>query len=93
MGYKHSIDPHVAMLKQSERKAIGYGILSMFLLILAYLTAGIDSEGAGRFSPLVEPVWSMVGLFLLSGSGLSFLAAIWFIGRCVYFVKSPKWFE
>ncbi|GAA0432513.1 hypothetical protein ACFOY5_20960 [Massilia aurea] len=90
MGYKHSIDPCVALLKRSERKAIGYGFLALFLLVLAFLVAGIDSDGAGQFSALVEPVRSTVGLFLLSGSGLSILAAIWLIGRYVYFVKWPE---
>jgi len=93
MGYKHSVDPYVAMLKRSESKAVSYCFLSLFLLILALLTAGIDSDGAGQFSALVEPVRSMVGLFLLGGSGLSILAAIWFIGRYVYFVKWPERFE
>jgi hypothetical protein len=93
MGYKHSIDPYVAMLKRSERKAKGYGFLALFLLILAFLTAGIDSDRAGQFSALVEPVRSMVGLSLLCGSGLSVLATIWFIGRYVYFVKWPERFE
>ena len=30
MGYKHSIDPYVAMLRRSERKAIGYGFLAIY---------------------------------------------------------------
>lgn len=93
MGYKHSIDPYVAMLKRSERKAFGYGFLALFLLILAVVASGIGGNDAGKFSVLVEPVRSTVGLFLISGSGLSFLAAIWFIGRYVYFVKWPERFE
>ena len=93
MGYKHSIDPYVAMLKRSERKAIGYGFLAFLLLVLAFLVASIDGDGAGEFSALVEPVRSTVGLFLLSGSGLSILASIWFIGRYVYFIKWPDRFE
>ena len=93
MSYKHSIDPYVAMLKQSERKAMGYGFLAVFLLVLAFLAAGIDSDGAGQFAALVEPVRSMVGLFLLCGSGISISAAIWFIGRYLYFVKWPERFE
>lgn len=96
MGYKHSIDPYVAMLKRSERKAFGYGFLALFLLILAVVASGIggnDAGNAGKFSVLVEPVRSTVGLFLICGSGLSLLAAIWFIGRYVYFVKWPERFE
>lgn len=93
MGYRHPIDPYVAMLKQSERKAIGYGFLALFLLVLALVVTGISSDGAGQFSALVEPVRSTVGLFLLSGSGLSILATIWFFGRYVYFVKWPERFE
>jgi len=93
MGYRHSIDPYVAMLKRSERKAIGYGILALFLLILAFVATGIGGDGAGQFSALVAPVRSTVGLFLLCGSGLSIVAAIWFIGRYVYFVKWPERFE
>ena len=89
MGYRNAIDPYVAMLKLSERKAIGYGFMALFLLILAFVTTGIGSNGAGQFSALVEPVRSTVGLFLLYSSGLSILAAIWFIGRYVYFVKWP----
>lgn len=93
MSYKHSIDPYIAMLKQSERKAMGYGFLAVFLLVLAFLAGGMDSDGAGQFSALVEPVQSMVGLSLLGGSGLSILAAVWFIGRYVYFAKWPERFE
>ncbi|CAN7476396.1 hypothetical protein [Massilia sp. LjRoot122] len=93
MGFKHSIDPYVAMLKRSERKAIGYGFLALFLLVLAFLVAGIGSAGAGQFAALVEPVRSTVGLFLLCGSVLSIFAAIWFIGRYLYFVKWPERFE
>lgn len=93
MGYRHSIDPYVAMLKQSERKAIGYGFLALFLLVLALVATGIGSDGAGQFSVLVERVRWTVGLFLLSGSGLSILATIWFIGRYVYLVKWPERFE
>jgi hypothetical protein len=93
MGYKHSIDPYVAMLKQSERKAIGYGFLALLLLILAYVATGVGDDDAGQFSALVAPVRSMVGLFLLCGSGLSISAVIWFIGRYVYFVKWPERFE
>jgi hypothetical protein len=83
----------VAILKRSERKAIGYGFLALFLLILAFVATGIGGDGAGQFSALVEPVRSTVGLFLLCGSGLSVVAAIWFIGRYVYFVKWPERFE
>lgn len=93
MGYRHSIDPYVAMLKRSERKALGYGFLASFLLILAFLATGIGSDGAGQFSALVEPVRSTVGLFFLCGSGLSIMATIWFIGRYVYFVKWPERFK
>lgn len=93
MRYRHSIDPYVAMLKQSERKAMGYGFLALFLLILAFVATGISGDGAGQFSALVEPVLSTVGLFLLCGSGLSIMAAIWFIGRYVYFFKWPERFE
>jgi hypothetical protein len=93
MRYKHSVDPYVVMLKRSERKAIGYGFLALFLLVLAFLVAGIGSDGDGQFFLLVEPVRSTVGLFLLCGSGLSTLAAIWFIGRYVYFFKWPERFD
>lgn len=93
MGYRHSNDPYVAMLKQSERKAFGYGFLALFLLGMAFVVASTGSDGAGQFSPLVELVRSTVGLFLLCGSGLSILAAIWFIGRYVYFFKWPERFE
>lgn len=93
MRYKHSVDPYVGMLKRSERKAIGYGFLALLLLVLAFLVAGIGSDGDGQFLPLVEPVQSTVGLFLLCGSGLSILAAIWFIGRYVYFFKWPERFD
>jgi hypothetical protein len=72
---------------------IGYGFLALFLLALSLVATGIGSDGAGQFSALVEPVRSTVGLFLLSGSGLSILASIWFIGRYVYFVKWPERFE
>jgi formate/nitrite transporter FocA (FNT family) len=93
MGYKHTIDPYVAVLKRSEHKAIGYGFLALFLLVLAFQVASIGSGDAGQFSALVEPVRFTVGLLLLCGSGLSTLAAIWFIGRYVYFVKWPERFE
>jgi len=93
MGYRHSIDPYVATLKRSERKAIGYGFLALFLLILAFVATGIGGDGAGQFSALIKPVRSTVGLFLLCGSGLSIVAAMWFIGRYVYFVKWPERFE
>jgi len=93
MGYKHSDDPYVAMLKRSERKAIGYGFLALFLMVIAFVVAGTSSDGAGQFSPLVEQVRYAVGLVLLCGSGLSILAAIWFIGRYVYFFKWPERFE
>lgn len=92
MGYRHSLDPYVAMLKQSKRKAIGYGFLAVLLLILALLVAGIGSDSAGQFVLLVEPVRSTIGLFLLCGSGLSVLVAIWFIGRYMYFFKWPERF-
>lgn len=93
MGNKHSDDPFVAMLKRSERKAIGYGFLALFLMVIAFVVAGTSSYGAGQFSPLVEQVRYAVGLVLLCGSGLSILAAIWFIGRYVYFFKWPERFE
>lgn len=93
MGYRHSIDPYVAMLKRSERKAIGYGFLALLLLILAFVATGIGGDSAGQFSALVEPVRSTVGLFLLCGSGFSIVVAMWFIGRYVYFVKWPERFE
>lgn len=93
MGYKHYINPYVAMLKRSERKAFGYGFLALFLLVLAFVASGIGGDDAGNFSVLVESVRSTVGLFLICGSGLSFLAAIWFIGRYVYFAKWPERFE
>jgi hypothetical protein len=93
MGYKHSIDPYEAMLKRSERKAFGYGFLALFLLSLVFVASGIGGNDAGKFSVLLEPVRSTVGLFLICGSGLSFLAAIWFIGRYVYLIKWPKRFE
>jgi len=93
MGYRHSIDPYVTMLKRSERKALAYGFLALFLLILAFIATGIGGDGAGQFSALVEPVWSTVGLLLLCGSGLSLVAAIWFIGRYVYLVKWPERFD
>lgn len=93
MGYRHPIDPYVAMLKQSERKAIGYGFLALFLLVLALVATVIGNDGAGQCSALVERVRSTVGLFLLSGSGLSILATIWFIGRYIYFVKWPERFK
>lgn len=93
MGYNHSIDPYVAMLKRSERRAMGYGFLALFLLVLAFLVGSIGSDGAGQFSRLVEPLRSTVSLFFVCGSGLSFLTAIWFIGRYVYFFKWPERFE
>lgn len=93
MGYKRSSDPYVAMLKRSERKAIGYGFLALFLMVIAFFVAGINSNDAGRFSLLVEQVRYTVGLVLLCGSGLSILAAIWFIGRYAYFFKWPERFE
>jgi len=93
MGYRHPIDPYVTTLKQSERKAICYGFLAIFLPVMALAATGIDSDGVRQFSTLVEPVRSTVGFFLLSGSGLSILATIWFIGRYVYFVKWPERFE
>jgi hypothetical protein len=62
-------------------------------MVIAVLVAGISSDGAGQFSPLVERVRYTVGLVLLSGSGLSISAAIWFIGRYVYFFKWPERFE
>jgi len=93
MGCRHSIDQYVAMLKRLERKAIGYGFLALFLLILAFVVNSIGSDNAGQFSALVEPVRSMVGRFLLCGSGLSILAAICFIGRYVYYIKWPERFE
>jgi len=93
MRYRHSIDPYVAMLKRSERRAVGYRFLALFLLILSSVAAGLGSDGAGQFSALVEPVRSTVSLFLLCGGGLSILAAIWFMGRYVYFVKWPERFD
>lgn len=93
MGYRNSIDPYVTMLKQSEREAVGYGVLAVVLLVLAVVASDIGVNDAGQFSVLVEPVRSTVSAFLLGGSGLSILAAIWFIGRYVYFVKWPERFE
>ncbi|MFC5477194.1 hypothetical protein [Massilia suwonensis] len=93
MGYRHSIDLYVAMLRRSERNAIGYSFLALFLLILAFVATGIGGDGTGQFSALVEPVRSTVGLFLLCGSGLSIVAATWFNSRYVYFVKWPERFE
>lgn len=93
MGYKHSIDPYVAMLKRSERKAFGYGVLALFLMILAFMASGIGDNDAGKFSVLVDPLRSTISLFLICGSGASLLAAIWFIGRYMYFVKWPERFE
>lgn len=93
MDYKQSTDPYVAMLRQSERKAIGYGFLALFLMMMAILVARISSDGAGQFSPLVEQVRYTVGLVLLCGSGLSISAAIWFIGRHMYFFKWHERFE
>jgi len=93
MSYKRNIDPYAAMLKRSERKAFGYGFLAAFLLAIAFIVAGINSDGAGQFSLMVEQVRSAVGLALLCGSGLSILVAIFFIGRYVYFFKWPERFE
>lgn len=93
MGYKHSSDPYVAMLKRSELKAIGYGFLALFLRVIAFLVVCISNDDAWQFSLLVEQVRYTVGLVLLCGSGLSILAAIWFIGRYVYFFKWPERFE
>lgn len=93
MGYKDSINPYAAMMKRSERKAIGYGSLALFLLVLVFLVIGIDRDGTGQFLSLVEPVRDTVSLFLLYGSGLSSLAALWFIGQYMYFFKWPDRFE
>lgn len=93
MGYKHSTDPYVAMLRRSERKAIGYGFLALLLMVIAFFVTGISSHGTGQFSPVVEHVRYTVGLVLLCGSGLSVSAAIWFVGRYVYFFKWPERFE
>jgi hypothetical protein len=93
MGYKPSIDPYVAMLKRSERKAMGYGVLALLMLVITFIVTGISSDGAGQFSPMVEQVRHTVGLGLLCGSGLSILTSIWFICRYVYFFKWPERFD
>lgn len=93
MGYKHSVAPYAAMLQHSERKAMGYGVLALVLLISTFIVTGISSDGAGRLSPMVEQVRHTVGLGLLCGSGLSVVTSIWFICRYVYFFKWPERFD
>lgn len=93
MGYKPSIDPYVAMLKQSERKAMGYGVLALLMLLITFIVTGISSDSAGQFSPMVEQVRHTVGIGLLCGSGLSIFTSIWFICRYVYFLKWPERFD
>jgi hypothetical protein len=92
MSHRCPIDPYVAKLKQSERKAFGYGFLALFLLVIAFLMAG-SSNVSGQFSPLVEQVRYAVGMILLCGSGVSILVAIWFIGQYMYVLKWPQRFE
>ena len=93
MDYRYSIDPYVAMLKTSERRATGYGLLAFFMLVITFVVSGISSDGAGQFSPMVEQVKCAVGLGLLGGSGLSGLVSLCFIGRYVYFFKWPERFN
>jgi hypothetical protein len=94
MGRRHhATDPYVAMLKQSERKAIGYGMAALLNLVIAFFVTSMSSEGSGQFSPIVEQVRYTFGLGLLCACGVSAVLSLWFIGRYVYFFKWPERFE
>lgn len=81
------------MLKQSERKAMGYGFIAAVTLAIAFIISHMNNDGAGQFAPVVEQVRYAAGLGLLGACGVSSLLALWFIGRYAYFIKWPERFE
>jgi hypothetical protein len=94
LGHRqYSIDPYVAILKQSERKAVAYGLIAALTLVIAFVVADLPGEGAGQFAPMVEQVRYTVGLGFLCACGASGLLSLWFIGRYAYFIKWPERFE
>ncbi|WP_426339732.1 hypothetical protein ACN9MZ_26125 [Pseudoduganella sp. S-14] len=93
MGYKHSIDPYVVMLKQSERKAIGYGLLALLILVIAIFVTSMDSERAGQLAPAVDRIRYTIALGLVCGCGLFALLSLWYIGKYAYFFKWPERFD
>jgi hypothetical protein len=90
---QHETAPYVTMLKQSERKAMGYGLIALLTLVIALFVTSMSSDGAGQFAPIVEQVRYTVGLGLLCACGVSALLSLWFIGRYAYFFKWPERFE
>jgi hypothetical protein len=58
------------MLKQSERKAVAFGLIAVLTLVIAFFVADLLGEGAGEFAPVVEQVRYTVGLGLLGACGL-----------------------
>jgi hypothetical protein len=42
------------MLKQYERKAMGYGLIEVLALIIALLVTNMSSEAAGKFASIVD---------------------------------------
>ena len=90
---RYSTDPYLAMLKQSERKAMGYGLVAAMTLAIVFIISHMENDGAGQFAPVVEQVRYAVGLGLLGACGVSSLLALWFIGRYAYFIKWPERFE
>lgn len=92
-GRKYSIDPYIAMLKQSERKAVIYGLSALMTLVMEFIVTSPGDERAGHFAPLVEQVRYTAGLGMLFACGVFSLMSLWFIGRYVYFLKWPERFE
>ena len=90
---QHDTDPYLTMLKQSERKAIAYGLIAFLTLVITLFVTSMDSEGAGQFAPMVEQIRYAVGLFLVCACGVSALVSLWFIGRYAYYFKWPERFE
>ena len=94
MSYsRYSQDPYFKMLKQAERKAIGYGLIAAITLIIAMIIAHAKNAGAGQFASVVEQVHYVVGLVLLCVCGVSSVLSLWFIGRYAYFIKWPERFD
>lgn len=90
---QYEIDPYLAMLKQSERKAIGYGFMALVAVAIAIFVANLDSQRTGTLALMVEAVRKTIGIGLFYTCGVLSLVSLWFIGKYVYFLKSSEKFD
>jgi hypothetical protein len=90
---QYEIDPYLAMLKQSERKAIGFGFMALVAVAIAVFVANLDSQRTGLLAPVIEQIRETIGMGLLYACGVLGLVSLWFIGKYIYFLKWPEKFD